>query len=109
MNATHQQNSRELATEMRQTLSGLGTAPEYDTEDRSLWRTETMLLGFYDEPDDDEDPGMAVRDLLTDLLHYCRAHDLDLDHELSGAEDMAAQELAEWQDRDLLDPDEREI
>jgi hypothetical protein len=99
VNATHQKNSREVAREMRDNLMDPDLAPETDTEDRALWRMETTLIGFYDEPDDDEDPGMAVRDLLTDLVHYCRANALDLDHELEGAREMAGMEHGEWMER----------
>jgi hypothetical protein len=99
MNQTHQQNSVEVAREMRDNLMDPGLAPETDTEDRALWRIETTLRGFYDEPDDEADPGMAVRDLLTDLLHYCRVHDLDLEAELDGAGQMADMEHGEWMER----------
>lgn len=99
MNEVEQRNSREVAREMRDNLKDPGVAPAPDTIDRALWRVETTLLGFYDEPDDEEDPGMAVRDLLTDLVHYCEVHDIDIEQELEGAQNMAAQEIHEWDER----------
>lgn len=99
MNDEQQQTSRVLARKMHDTLMAPDVAPATDTEDRALWRIETVLAGFYDEPDDEDDPGMAVRDLLTDLIHYCRANELSLEAELAGAEDMAGMEHGEWEER----------
>jgi hypothetical protein len=68
-------------------------APDSE-EQRPLWRIQTVLDGFYDGTQNDADT--AVRDLLTDLIHYCDTHGVDLDDELGRATSMARQESAEW-------------
>jgi hypothetical protein len=70
-------------------------APD-NSHDRVMWRMGTVLAGYYDG----EQPGAGldtpVRDLLTDLIHYCDTHGVDLDDELGRATSMARQESAEW-------------
>lgn len=35
----------------------------------------------------------AVRDLLTDIIHFCELHNLDFDKSCRAAKDVAAEEL----------------
>lgn len=51
-------------------------------------------VSTYKEIDGTTEEG-AVRDILTDLLHYCEKHDIDLDERLESAKEVFQQELDE--------------
>jgi hypothetical protein len=77
--------------------------PPGDTFDRSDYRMG-IVLACYDRVDDPiNDPGMAVRDLLTDVLHYCEARNITFENEVAGAIDMFEQEQAEWDAREAAE------
>jgi hypothetical protein len=70
-----------------------------DGFDRIDYRMGIVLGGSYDKPDPEE-PDMAVRDLLTDVLHYCHANGWDFFDVLERAQWMAMQEQREWDQRE---------
>lgn len=61
---------------------------------------------FYD--DEPENPGLAVRDLLTDLLHLCEARNLNFDRMLESARKVHADESLEWNAERRIEADLQE-
>jgi hypothetical protein len=66
-----------------------------DGYERVDFRLDIILQGAYDD-DEPEDPAQPVRDLLTDIIHRCRAKGWDLFELLERAQWMADQEGREW-------------
>lgn len=95
----HRINHLASAMQELEAAHDLGEVPPHDTLDRALWRVRFTLAALYDEADDEADPGMPVRDLFTDLVHYCVVEGIILENELAGALDMASQEASEWAER----------
>lgn len=65
-----------------------------DGFDRVNYRLEIVLASYDD--DEPDDPGQPVRDLLTDIVHLCRAKGWPIDDLLEKAQDMAQTEDTEW-------------
>jgi hypothetical protein len=85
---------QQVGTHLIQELGTLDVfLPERDTLERAQARVEIALDLFYDGRSDYEEPDQPIRDLLSDLVHYCRERGIDLDYALERAEGMAAEEL----------------
>lgn len=71
-----------------------------DGPSRPLVRLSRILQGAYDlEPFQDfieRDVETPLRDLLTDILHWCDSEGVDFDACLSGAQWMVQTEKQEW-------------
>lgn len=73
----------------------LGSAPENEHE-RALWRMQTVLDGYYDGEQPGAEASTAVRDLLTDVIHYCAANGVSFSDEIAEASRMVSQERDDW-------------
>jgi hypothetical protein len=89
-------NTIQVAMQAVQAALQSDDVPPYDTQDRALWRIRFLLAAFYDGDTAGEDTETPVNDLLTDLVHYAEAEDLNLEHCLERGEWMAAEELKDW-------------
>lgn len=76
--------------------------PLTDTYDRVDYRLSIVFAG-YDISPDPEERDQHIRDLLTDLLHYCAHHDIDIDDAMMRAVWMRDEELGEWNEREQLE------
>ena len=88
----HPGHNSAVSLVMRQSL---GDAPE-DERQRVMWRMDTVLDGFYDGTLPAEDPGQPVRDLLTDVLHYCEARGINYSEQAAAARRMVTEERHDW-------------
>lgn len=94
---TPEERAQKVRDHMKQELKTLAVfLPEQDTRDRALFRVELMIDLGYDRSLDPEEADQPVRDLLTDLVHYCAQHGVDIRHALERAEWMAEQDLTDW-------------
>jgi hypothetical protein len=84
--------SESTAYVMRRSLT---TAPDNE-QDRALWRLQTVLEGYYDASLPIEDPGQPVRDLLTDVLHFCDARGINYSEQAGAARRMVTEERHDW-------------
>jgi hypothetical protein len=89
-------NTIQVAMQAVQAALQSDDVPPYDTQDRALWRIRFLLAAFYDGDTAGEDTETPVNDLLTDLVHYAQAEDLNLEQCLERGEWMAAEELKDW-------------
>ena len=70
-----------------------GSAYDRDT---SLRRISPFVDGYLAAHGEEADKQTAVKDMLTDLHHWAKASDVDLDAAMAGASWMADEEDAEW-------------
>lgn len=89
---------QQVGTHLIQELDALDVfLPPHDTRERANARVEITLDLFYDGRGDDiDEPEQPIRDLLTDLVHYCTERGIDLDYALECAEQTARREAALW-------------
>lgn len=71
-----------------------GEVPPHDTRERALWRADFAIDLMYDRSPYEVD--QPLRDILTDLLHWAGANNVDFDHAVERAKWMRDQELEEW-------------
>lgn len=58
-----------------------------------LYLTVKRIIEENETFDKASNEGDALRDLLTDILHYCRSHDISFERKLRAAWDVAQEEM----------------
>lgn len=81
---------------VRLTRLAMRSETETDTRERAIWRADFVFDAMYDRSPDPDEADQPLRDLLTDLVHWAEAHEVDIEDALSRAQWMAQEELKDW-------------
>lgn len=84
----------DLTSAMRTITKEFDRATEIDTLERAQRRVSLIFEMFYD--DEPEDPGLAIRDCLTDLMHLATQRGVNIQDTITAASEMWTQECEDW-------------
>ena len=80
-------------------IDAMNDLTEADTLERARFRMAQIFETFYD--DEEGEPGQAIRDLLTDVLHEAEARGVNIHNAIGRATWMYHQECRDWAERGM--------